>query len=86
MEFLNLIFYACLRLRFLDVDVETNPGRRRPVPAVYRILCSNVRGLPGNLIDQTVVSSRYDILLCSENLVSDMRHVSSPRDGGIRTR
>ena len=43
MEFLNLIFYACLRLRFLDV--ETNPGPRRPVPAVCRILCSNVLGL-----------------------------------------
>ena len=27
------IFYGRLRLRFLDV--ETNPGPRRPVPAVY---------------------------------------------------
>ena len=63
MDFLYLIVYGCLRLRFLDV--ETNPGRRRPVPAVCRILCRNVRGLAGN-----------DILLCSENLVSDMRHVS----------
>ena len=43
MEFINLIFYACLRLRFLDV--ETNPGPRSPVPAICRILCSNVRGL-----------------------------------------
>ena len=40
MEFLYLIFYACLRLRFLDVDVETNAGQRRPVPAFCRILCS----------------------------------------------
>ena len=39
MEFLYLIFYACLRLRFLNV--KTNPGPRRPVPAVS----SNVRGL-----------------------------------------
>ena len=45
------------------------PGPRRPVPAVCRILCSNVRGL-------TVASSQYDILLCYETLVSDMRHVS----------
>ena len=30
----------------------------------------------GNLSDLTVASSRYDILLCSETLVSDMRHVS----------
>ena len=74
MDFLYLIFYGCLRLRFLDV--ETNPGPRRPVPDVCRILCSNVRGLPGNLGDLTVSSSQYDILLCSETLVSDMRHVS----------
>ena len=74
MDFLYLIFNACLRLRFLDVD--TNHGQRRPVPAVCRILCSNVRGLAGNLSDLTVVSSQYDILFCSETLVSDIRHVS----------
>ena len=72
MDFLYLIFYGCLRLRFLDV--ETNPGP--PVPAVCRILCSNVRGLVGNLSDLTVALSQYDILLCSETLVSDLRHVS----------
>ena len=74
MYFLYLIFYGCLRLRFLDV--ETNPGPRRPGPAVCRILCRNVWGLAGNLSDLTVASSQYDILLCSETLVSDMRHVS----------
>ena len=58
------------------MDVETNPGPRRPVPTACRLLCSNVRGLAGNLSDLTVTSSRYDILLCSETLVSDMRHVS----------
>ena len=40
------------------------------------LLCSNVRGLAGNLSDLTVASSQYDMLLCSETLVSDMRHVS----------
>ena len=74
MDFLYLIFYACLRHRFLDV--ETNLGQRRPAPTVCRILCSNVRGLAGNLSDLTVVSSQYDLLLCSETLVSDMRQVS----------
>ena len=74
MEFIYLIFYACLRLRFLDV--ETNPAPRRPVPAVCRILCCNVRGLAGKISDLTVASSQYDILFCSETLVSDMRHVS----------
>ena len=61
-------------VRFLDV--EANPGPRRPVPAVCRILCCNLRGMAGNLSDLTVASSQYDILLCSETLVSDMRHVS----------
>ena len=49
MDFLYLIFHAFLRLRFLDV--EPNPGPRRPVTAVCRILCSNLRGLAGNLGD-----------------------------------
>ena len=74
MDFLYLIFYGCLRLQFLDM--ETNPGPRRPVPDVCRILCSNVRGLAGNLSELAVASSQYDILLCSETLVSDIRHVS----------
>ena len=30
-----------------------------------------MRGLEGNLSDLTVASSQYDILLCSETLVSD---------------
>ena len=74
MDFLYLIFNVCLRLRLLDV--ETNLGQRGPVPAVCRIICSNVWGLAGNLSDLTVASSQYDIPLYSETLVSDMRHVS----------
>ena len=74
MEFIYLIFSACLRLRFLDV--ETNPGQRRPVPVVRRILCSNVQGLAGNRSDLTVDSFQYDVLLCSETLFSDIRHLS----------
>ena len=35
-----------------------------------------MRGLAGNLSDLTVASSQYGILLCSEILVSDSRHVS----------
>ena len=56
--------------------METNPGPRHLVPVVCKILCINVRGLAVNLSDLTVASSQYDILLCSETLVSDMRHVS----------
>ena len=73
MNFLYLIFYGCLRLWFLDV--ETNAGQRRPVATVCRILCSNVRGLAGNLSGLSVASSQYDIVLCSETLVSDMRQI-----------
>ena len=46
---LHLKFYSCLRLWF--PDVQTNPVSRRPVVASCRILCSNVRGLSGNLSD-----------------------------------
>ena len=56
--------------------METNPGPRRPVHTVCRLLCSNVRYLAGNLSDLSVTSSRHGILLCSETLVSDMCHVS----------
>ena len=63
--------------------METNPGPRRPVPAVCRILCSNVRGLSRNLSDLTVASSQFDILLCSETLVSDLRHVSELLVSGL---
>ena len=73
MDFLFL-FYACLRRRFLDA--ETNPGLWHPVPTICRLLCSNVLGFAGNLSDLTMASSRHNILMCSEALVSDMRHVS----------
>ena len=71
---LHLKFYSCLKLRF--PDVETNPSPRRPVAASCRILCSNVRGLSRNLSDLAVAPFQYDILLCSETLISDLRHVS----------
>ena len=71
--FFYLIFNPFLRLRFLDV--ETYP-ERRPVPSLWKIFWSNVRGLAGNLSDLTVVSSQYDILLCSETLVSDLSHAT----------
>ena len=71
---LYLIFYACLELRF--PDAKTNPGPRSPVPEACRILYSNVRGLSKNLSDVTVPSPQYDLLLCSETLVSDRHHMS----------
>ena len=70
---ISYFFYACLRLRF--PDVETNPGPRRPVITVCRLLYSSVRGLAGNRSDMTVASSQYDMLLCSQTLVSDESRV-----------
>ena len=52
--------------------MEANPGPLRPVPDVWRILCSNVRGLAWNLGDPAVSLSQCDLLLCSETLVSDI--------------
>ena len=75
MEFLYLVFYACLRLRFLEV--ETNPGQRRPVPAAAEysvVMCG--AWLLTFATKLAVVSSQYWWLLCSETLVSAMRHVS----------
>ena len=80
MDFLYLIFYGCLRLRFLDV--ETNPGPRRPVPAVWRILYSNVRGLAANLSDLTMASSQYDYTV----VLWDFGLRYAPRVGGAGSR
>ena len=54
-------------------DIESNSGRERPVPAVCKILCSNVLGLSGNRYDLTVELSHCIILLFSETLIFDMR-------------
>ena len=71
---LHLIFYAWLELWFPDVEI--NPCPQHPVPGSCRILCSNVRGLYKNLSNVTVALSQYDLLLHSETLVSDRRHIS----------
>ena len=57
-------------------DVELNPGPRRSRQRQCRIMYANIRGLFKNIRDLTVASSQYDILLCSETLVSQMRHSS----------
>ena len=66
--------FLCLILILLSGNVETNPGP--DYPKSCRLLYCNIRGLYGNLNDLTVASSKYDIICCSETLVSDRRHVS----------
>ena len=81
MSILHLLFYACLPLRFLDV--ETNPGPGRSSRGNCRILYSNVRGLSRNLRDLAVASTSFDLLLCSETIVSGRRHSSELRIPGF---
>ena len=57
-------------------DIELNPGPGPTRHRQCRILYANVRGLHANLMDLTAVSRHFDILFCSETLVSEMRHVS----------
>ena len=73
MDFLYLTFYGCLRLRFLDVETTLARVFLYLRSAEYSVVMC--RTWPGNYSDLTVASSQYDILLCSETLVSDMHHV-----------
>ena len=57
------IIHSCLGLRF--PDMKTNPGARRPVPDVSRILCSDVREPV-----REPQWSRYNILLWFETFGS----------------
>ena len=72
----SISYFLCLPGTSVSGYLETDPGPRRPVPEACRILCINVRGLSKNLSNVTVASSQYDLLLCSETLVSDRRHLS----------
>ena len=81
MEFLYLIYYGPLRLRFLDV--ETNPGPRRPVPDACRILCSNERGMAENLSDMTMALSRMIYFVFRD---FGLRYASRVGVAGFRTR
>ena len=53
------------------------------VQVTYMCCKAVLRSYTGHLSDQTVTSSWYDILLCSETLVLDMRHVSELLVPGI---
>ena len=68
--FLDFYFFKLILL-LRSGDVHPNPG-----PQFFKILYANIRGLRGNLNDLGVASTKYDMLFCSETLVSDLRHVS----------
>ena len=58
----------------LSGDVESNPGPARR--KFCKFLYCNIRGLYGNLNELSLASTKYDIICCSETLVSDRRHSS----------
>ena len=72
---ISIYYFLCLPEALVS-GCGDNHGPWRPVPSVCRLHYCNVLGLAGNLSNLTEASSRYDILLCSETLVSDMHHVS----------
>ena len=78
-KFLFLYFcYICWFLFYLLIlsgDVEVNPGPNNNVNKC-RVLYNNIRGLYKNIKDLQIISRNYDIILCSETLVSNYRNVS----------
>ena len=79
----NISYFHHLIL-FLSGDIEINPGPRSIRHRQCRLMYANVRGLQANLNDLSVASKQFDILLCSETLVSDMRHISEILVPGFR--
>ena len=75
--FLESIAASLLLIILLSGDVEVNPGpthgRRRQCQMLY----SNIRGLHRNLNELIVASKQFDILFCSETMVSNNR---SPKE------
>ena len=68
------VFYFILKLLLLRAgDVHPNPG---PRSHFLKALYMNIRGLKANLQDVAIASSQYDLVFCSETLVSNYRHSS----------
>ena len=72
-DIMHILFYLLL---ILSGDVETNPGPRLTCRPQCRVMYANIRGLCKNIRDLIGVSKHYDILLCSETLISSRRHPS----------
>ena len=68
----HILFY----LLVLSGDVEMNPGPRLTCRPQCRALYSNIRGLYKNFNELIGVSRQYDIIFCSETLVSSRRHLT----------
>ena len=82
-KFLNFVLYLLNLLLLLSGDIELNPGPQNRFRKC-RILYGNVRGLYKNKKDLDVAADKFDILFCSETLVSDLRHISELLIPGFR--
>ena len=83
LSFHILVFF--LFLLILSGDVELNPGPPHNNRVKQcRLLYCNIRGLHKNIQDLITNSRHYDILCCSETLVSNIRHVSELIIPGFR--
>ena len=71
--FLLFLLFLFLVLLVLSGDIETNPG---PIKHNFKMFYCNVRGLKANLDDLSVASANFDMICCTETLVSSFRHKS----------
>ena len=73
-----LIFYcvshSLFYLLILSGDIQLNPGPQLTGRPQCRVMYANIRGLFKNIRELLAISRQYDIIFCSETLVSSRRH------------
>ena len=72
LSFLIFLITGILLLR--AGDIHPNPGPHNN--NFCRVMYANIRGLKSNIQELTLSSTNFDIIFCSETLVSELRHVS----------
>ena len=73
-------FYWCCNFSYFHLflllcgDIESDPGPHHN-SGHCRVAYANIRGLYGNLNELMFVSPNYDVIMCSETLVSERRNI-----------
>ena len=67
------LLFLYLVLLILSGDIESNPG---PIKHNFKMFYCNVRGLKANLDDLSVASASFDMICCTETLVSIVLDIS----------
>ena len=76
LKFINIVYILLLLFILLQSgDIEINPGPNYKSNKC-RVLYHIIRGLYNNIKDLQIACHKYDIILCSETLVSNRRHIS----------